>query len=37
MAPLDDDDEIDPTPYPAQYNPDADEWVEPGEEDEDDE
>ena len=36
MAGFDDEDEIDPTPYPASYDPDTDEWVEPGEEGEDD-
>lgn len=37
MAGVEDADEIDPTPYPVRYDPDADEWVDPGDEDEDNE
>ena len=37
MAGFDDEEVPDPTPYPAYYDPDADQWIEPGDEDEDDE
>lgn len=37
MAGYDDEDEFEPNPFPPYYDHDADEWIEPGEEDDDDE